>query len=243
VYYLIIFLLGSIVGSFLNVLIYRIPRGESIVYPPSHCPQCGVRLKIYDNIPVLSYLLLKGRCRECGGKISPRYPIVEFLTGSIFLLLFLKEGLSLKYFSQILFVSILITLSFIDLDHYRLPDLLTIPGMFMGLIFSFFLGFFRSSLVGVSAGVLTGIILSYFGEKIFKREAFGGGDLKLLAMIGAFQGPRGVFISLFIGSLVGSITGIFMKKREIPFGPFLGIGAVVDIFTGSLIISYLLGVA
>ena len=240
--YFLIFLFGAFIGSFLNVLIYRIPRRESIIFPASRCPECGTPLKFYDNIPILSFIILRGRCRYCGNKISPRYLTVEILASSLFLLLYIEKGVSVIFFSHILFVSILITLSFIDLAHYRLPDILTIPGMFAGLIFSIFLKFIRNSLVGISTGVLTGIILSYFGEKVFKREAFGGGDLKLLAMIGAFLGPWGVLLSLFIGSVIGSIVGIFWKKREIPFGPFLAIGATVDIFLGSLIISYLFGV-
>lgn len=246
---LIIFILGLILGSFLNVLIYRLPRGRSIITPGSFCPLCNEPIRVYDNVPILSYILLKGKCRSCKGQISIRYPLVELLTGALFLGLILKKGPGLEFLTLALFLSLLIVISFIDLDFQIIPDVASLGGLIAAMILSFFRRpsfFFTDALYGVlfGGGILWAISLIY--EFFLKREGIGFGDVKLLAMIGSFLGPYGATFSLFIGSLFGSIVGIAIiltRKKDlryaIPFGPFLSVGATIFVFWGEKMMNFL----
>jgi len=246
----LIFILGLIVGSFSNVCIYRIPRNESIVYPASHCPKCHSNISPKDNIPLLSYILLKGRCRNCKSKISIQYPIVELLTGLIYLIIYLIYGLSIQTLIYIILSSALIIIAFIDLNEQIVPDVISLPGIVIGSIISSFVTYisFINSALGILAG--GGIILTIglAGSVIFKKEAMGGGDVKLVAMIGAFLGWRYIIISLFLGFFLGALAGIILilskiKSREdvIPFGPFIVLGSLITLLWGEKIISWYIG--
>lgn len=247
---ILIFILGLIVGSFSNVCIYRIPRNESIVYPASHCPKCRSPIKPFDNIPLLSYILLKGRCRNCKNKISIQYPIVEFLTGLIYLIIYLIYGLSVQTLIYIILSSALIIIAFIDLKEQMVPDVISLPGIVIGFILSFFVSYisFINSALGVVVGGGIIIIIGLAGSLIFKKEAMGGGDVKLAAMIGAFLGWRYIIISLFLGFFLGALAGIILilskiKKREdaIPFGPFIVLGSFITLLWGKNIFLWYLG--
>ncbi|MCX5811026.1 MAG: prepilin peptidase [Proteobacteria bacterium] len=242
----ILFIFGAIVGSFLNVCIYRLPRIKSIVVPSSFCPTCEKPIKLYDNIPIISYLLLRGKCRQCSAHISIRYPIVEFITAFLFFMLFKKCGLSFELFVSMLFISLLIAISFIDLDFKIIPDVLSIGGLIAGFILAFFrkpFFFYLDALYGIFLGGGILFVIAYGYQLLRKREGMGGGDIKLLAMIGAFCGIKGVIFSLMAGSLLGTLVGIPMMlikgedaKYAIPFGPFLSLGALIFMFLGDKII-------
>jgi len=249
---LIFFLLGAIFGSLYNVLIYRLPRGESVVYPNSKCPHCGHKIKPYENIPILSYIFLRGRCSACKNKISMRYPIVEALTGFYFALcvyaFYIKnnENLSVlnikdavKTIEALLFGSILIVQSFIDLDWFILLDSFNYAGIVFGVLFSLSgYGFvdIKSSILGILSGGLIPFLIYYIYLKVRKMEGLGIGDIKLLAMIGAFGGIWMVLGAMFFGSVIGLLVSIptIIKNKNmqyyIPFGPFLSIGAIIWMF-------------
>ena len=246
----LIFILGLIVGSFSNVCIYRIPRNESIIYPASHCPKCRSNISPKDNIPLLSYILLKGRCRNCKSKISIQYPIVELLTGLTYLIIYLIYGLSIQTLIYIILSSALIIIAFIDLNEEIVPDVISLPGIVIGFIISFFIPYisYINSALGVFVGGGIILIIGLAGSVIFKKEAMGGGDVKLAAMIGAFLGWKYIIISLFLGFFTGALAGIFLiaskiKSREdaIPFGPFIVLGSFITLFWGEKIISWYLG--
>lgn len=246
----LIFILGLIVGSFSNVCIYRIPRNESIVYPASHCPKCHSKIKPVDNIPLLSYILLKGRCRNCKSKISIQYPIVELLTGLIYLIIYLTYGLSVQTLVYIILSSALIIIAFIDLNEQIVPDVISLPGIVIGFILSFFVPYisFINSALGVVVGGGIILVIGMAGSVIFKKEAMGGGDVKLAAMIGAFLGWRYIIISLFLGFFLGAVAGIILilskiKSREdvVPFGPFIVLGSFITLLWGEQIISWYVG--
>ncbi|MCX5847426.1 MAG: prepilin peptidase [Deltaproteobacteria bacterium] len=239
---------GAAVGSFLNVLICRIPEGQSIVFPASHCPKCMHAIRFYDNIPIISYLVLRGKCRDCHEKISLRYPIVEAITALLSLLLFWKFGLGLKYLFSFIFTCALIVITFIDFDHQIIPDVISLPGIpLFFLLAVFFMDVpVLEALLGIfiGGGCLFAIAFSY--ELITKREGMGGGDIKLLAMLGAFLGWKSLFFILFVSSLLGAFVGISMMiakgkdmKYAVPFGPFLSIAAVVYLFVGVDAMNYL----
>ncbi len=241
------FLVGAAVGSFLNVCIARLPQGKSIVFPPSACPQCGARIRPWDNIPLLSFLLLRGRCRACGQRISWRYPAVEALTGVLFTANVMVFGVSPWAAVSCVLVAALVVVTFIDLDHQIIPDVISLPGIVVGLLSA--VPGWGPSLVDRVFGVLLGggllWAVAVFYEWVRRREGMGGGDVKLLAMIGAFLGWRGVLITLLVGSLSGSLVGasrILLRRAEagvpIPFGPFLALGAVVALFWGEALISW-----
>jgi len=245
-----IFILGLIVGSFSNVCIYRIPKNESIIFPASHCPKCHSNISPVDNIPLLSYILLKGRCRNCKSKISIQYPIVELLTGLIYLIISLIYGLSIQTLIYIILSSALIIIAFIDLNEEIVPDVISLPGIVIGFIISFFVTYisFINSALGILAGGGIILIIGLAGSVIFKKEAMGGGDVKLAAMIGAFLGWKYIIVSLFLGFFLGAVTGIILilskiKSREdlVPFGPFIVLGSFVTILWGEKIISWYLG--
>lgn len=246
----LIFILGLIVGSFSNVCIYRIPRNESIIYPASHCPKCRSNISPKDNIPLLSYILLKGRCRNCKSKISIQYPIVELLTGLIYLIIYLVYGLSIQSLIYIILSSALIIIAFIDLNEQIVPDVISLPGIVIGFILSFLVPYisFVNSALGVVVGGGIILIIGLAGSLIFKKEAMGGGDVKLAAMIGAFLGWRYIIISLFLGFFLGALAGIILilskiKSREdvVPFGPFIVLGSFITLLWGEKIISWYIG--
>jgi len=257
--YIFIFIFGAIVGSFLNVCIYRIPQGLSIVRPASRCQSCGVPIKFYDNIPILSYLILQGRCRSCRAKLSVRYPIVEFLNAVLYLAVFNRFGTAspwilLAYFS---FVSALIVIFFIDIDHQIIPDGITLPGIPIAILagstilpdpFSVMelLGW-KTSLIGIIAGGGSFYLIAVMGRLILKKDAMGGGDIKMMAMVGGVLGWKGVILTTFAGSLLGSVVGIsliMLKGKEwgskIPFGPYLAVGALISLFFGQDIVTWYL---
>jgi len=249
IYSIFAFVLGAVVGSFLNVCIYRMPSEESVVFPPSHCPNCDYRIRWYDNLPILSYLFLKGKCRSCGTRISPQYPVVELLNGLLSLALFLRFGPGLIFAVLFVFCSSLVVVTFIDLEHQIIPDSITLPGIVIGFIISFFipqLGWFNS-LIGIVAGGGSLLLIAQGYELVAKKEGMGGGDVKLLAMMGAFLGWKAIIFIIFSASLVGSVIGVSLmmaQKKDgtlaIPFGPFLASGAVLYIFYGNRIIHWYL---
>jgi len=239
---------GAAVGSFLNVLIFRIPEGQSIVLPSSHCPKCGHAIRVYDNIPIVSYLILRGKCRDCHEKISLQYPIVEAITALMSLLLFLKFGLSFKYLSSFIFTCALIVITLIDIRHQIIPDAISLPGIpVFFLLAVFFMNLTAwESLLGILIGGGCLFAIAFLYEIITKREGMGGGDIKLLAMLGAFLGWKSLFFILLISSLLGAVVGIsamIMKgqdmKYAVPFGPFLSIAAVAYLFVGADVMKFL----
>jgi len=239
---------GAAIGSFLNVLIYRIPEGQSIIFPSSRCPKCTHSIRFYDNIPIISYLGLRGRCRDCHEKISLRYPFVEAITALLSMLLFWKFGLSTKYLFSFIFTCALIVITFIDLDHQIIPDVITLPGIpVFFLVAIFFMGIHvLEALLGILIGGGCLFAIAFIYELITKREGMGGGDIKLLAMLGAFLGWKSLFFILFVSSLLGAVVGISVMiargkdmKYAVPFGPFLSIAAVAYLFVGIDVINFL----
>lgn len=240
---------GALMGSFLNVCIFRLPKEESIIWPGSHCPQCKKPIEFYDNIPLVSYLLLRGRCRYCHGLISLQYPLIEGITAFSSLILFMKFGPSLSYLIYFAFVAALIVITVIDLYHQIIPDVISLPGIGAGLLASLIIPqiTFLNSLLGVLLGGGSLFLVATLYQWLFKREGMGGGDVKLLAMIGAFLGWKAVLLTTLLGSLIGSITGIMIMvskgkdfKYAIPFGPFLSLGAVIALFYGPSLINWYL---
>jgi len=240
------FLFGLAVGSFLNVCIYRIPLKKSIVNPPSSCPQCGSRIRWYDNIPLFSYLLLLGRCRHCHTRISLRYPLVEFVVGLLSVVLFIRSGPTLQYLFLFLFTAALVAIAFIDLDHKIIPDVISLPGILVGLAFSFFPSAGNSpveALIGAVGGAAFLLLVGMAFEKATGREGMGGGDVKLLGMIGAWMGwkalPFIILLSSFTGAVIGGLSLAVSRqgmRSRIPFGPFLALGALIFLFFGDEIV-------
>jgi leader peptidase (prepilin peptidase)/N-methyltransferase len=243
----ILIIFGAIVGSFLNVCIVRLPKEKSVITPGSHCPHCNHPIKFYDNIPLISYLLLRGKCRYCKRSISAQYPLVEGITAAGSFLLFLRYGLSGSYLFYFSFVSALIVMTVIDLYHQIIPDVISIPGIGVGLLGALIVPYitFFNSLMGILLGGGSLFVVATLYQWLFKREGMGGGDVKLLAMIGAFLGWEAVILTVLLSSMVGSITGIIIMvlkgkdfKYAIPFGPFLSLGAVISLFYKNEIISW-----
>ena len=243
------FLFGAVVGSFLNVCICRLPNNESVVFPPSHCTRCDYVIRWYDNIPILSYAILRGKCRRCGEPISLQYPLVEFINGALTLALFLKFGLGLAFGILFVFCSALVVITFIDLEHQIIPDSITLPGIVLGFLVSFFIPSmgWLNSLIGIAAGGGSLLLVAYGYQALTKRDGMGGGDIKLLAMMGAFFGWQAILFIIFAASLVGSVIGISVmmaQKKDstlaIPFGPYLASAAVLYIFYGRQIIIWYL---
>jgi len=245
---IILFIFGACIGSFLNVCIFRIPIKKSIVFPGSFCPGCKKSIPFYCNIPIVSYIVLQGRCKYCKTHISLRYPLIELLTAVFTVFLFFNFGLTSSMFFWLGFVCVLIVVSFIDFDHQIIPDVISIPGIFIFASSAFFIPEMSiiDVLIGIFAGggVLYAIAFVYF--TIRKKQGMGGGDIKLLAMIGAAMGVKGVLFTLFTGSLFGTIAGIFSifltktgdRHFKIPFGPYLSAGAVLYIFYGDQMIQW-----
>ena len=241
-------LVGLVVGSYLNVVVYRLPRGLSTVRPRSSCPGCGAQIQARDNIPVLSYILLRGACRHCGARISPRYPAVELLTGLLFALCFLSFGLTLATPIAMLFVALMISLALIDAEHFILPDKLTYPGTAAGLALSPWSPFtdLRGALLGAVLGAGALLLIIGIWYLVRRQMGMGLGDPKMLATIGAFLGVGGVVVTLFLSSVLGSVVGVVLLSRggglqsRLPFGVFLAIAALIALFAGpTLVESYL----
>jgi len=242
----IVFIFGMCVGSFLNVCIYRLPASTSIADPPrSMCPSCNSLIKFYDNIPVLSYLWLKGRCRYCNAPISFRYLVVEVLTGMAALSVLFTFGLTLEGLVYFVFISSLLVITFIDIDHRIIPNIITLPGIPIGLVASFALPevTLLSSVLGLLAGGGSLWVVAWIYRRITGKDGMGGGDIKLLAMIGTLVGWQGVLFTIFVSSAVGTVIGMTVMlvkgknmKFAVPFGPFLAIGAVTYIFFGQRVI-------
>jgi leader peptidase (prepilin peptidase)/N-methyltransferase len=243
-------LFGLVLGSFMNVCIYRIPRKLSIITPRSRCPQCENKIKFYDNLPVVSYLVLRGKCRYCGQPISWQYPIVEALTGLLSLALFIKFGLSYQYALWLLFTASLVTISFIDFHHKIIPDVISLPGIAVGWIASLIFGHISwlDSLIGIAAGGGSLFLVAYLYERFTGREGMGGGDVKLLAMIGSWMGWRPLPLVVLLSSLTGAVVGLAFilvagkgYRVRIPFGPFLSFGAIIYSFFGPELTTWYLG--
>jgi leader peptidase (prepilin peptidase)/N-methyltransferase len=245
----ILVLLGLSVGSFLNVCIHRLPRGESLNVPPSRCPHCDYRLRWFDNIPLVSYALLGGRCRKCRAPISIRYPIVEVITMALFVVHGAVFGWTPLLIPRLVFACAMVVLFAIDLEHHLLPNAITLPGIAVGLIASTVL---PPGIVDALIGVLIGGgVLWIIGEAYFRysgHEGMGGGDVKMLAMIGAFVGWKLVLVTLVLSSVVGSVIGLIViaarkggMKYALPYGTFLALGALVASLAGDAIVNWYVG--
>jgi leader peptidase (prepilin peptidase)/N-methyltransferase len=267
---------GAIIGSFLNVVIHRLPREESIVFPNSRCPSCAAAIASYDNIPILSYLVLRGRCRSCKTHISARYPAVELLTALLYLAVTWRDGLSPMLPFDLIFVSALVALIFIDAKHKLLPNAITYPGMIFALVARVLIPWLTAtthfddlqpllagmlhglpiwevSLIGAAIGGLIGggslWLMGWTWEKLRGVEAMGLGDVKMMFMVGAYLGWRLTILTIFLGALSGSVIGVgamlYEGKRDLqkqlPFGVFLGIGAIVGLLVGSHIVEWYAG--
>jgi len=274
--YVLAGVLGAIIGSFLNVVIHRLPREESIVLPGSRCPECGAIIAFYDNVPIMSYLLLGGRCRACKTHISARYPAVEALTAALWLIVVWHDGLTWALPFDLVFVTAITALIFIDAEHMLLPNAITYPGIAFALIARIALPYlmgrphfddldmllngmlagmplWAASLVGAFIGALVGggslWLMGWTWEKLRGLEAMGLGDVKMMFMVGAYLGWRLTILNIFLGVLSGSLIGIVLMLRQgkrdmqmlLPFGVFLGIGAIAALLAGSQIIEWYTG--
>ena len=240
-------LLGLCVGSFLNVCIYRLPLDKSLAWPASHCPACKRPLMWFENIPVMAWLLLGGRCRSCRARISVVYPFVEAFTGAMFVWATWQYGIDWLLVSRLLFGCALIVLFFIDLEHRILPNVITIPGAIIGFLFSFVTPpGWVSSLVGLVVGGLIPLVIAEIYYRLRRVEGLGMGDVKMLALIGAFLGWRHVLLTLMIASLLGSLVGLPLAirrrdmKASMPFGTFLAIAAMLAAGAGDTMIAWYL---
>ena len=238
---------GLLIGSFLNVVIHRLPREESLVTPRSRCPACQTPIRPWDNVPVVSFLLLRGRCRDCGQPISWRYPLVEGLTGLLFALTVARFGMTFLALSLLFLVSALVVVAFVDIDHQVIPNAITLPGIPLGLLAGLAVG--GPPILDRILGALTGAGFLYlvllYGSALYGRDAMGEGDLNLIALVGAFLGWRGVVVTILFGCVAGSFVGLTMiafgrlgRRDHMPFGPFLATGALVALFVGDQLISW-----
>jgi leader peptidase (prepilin peptidase)/N-methyltransferase len=247
--YLWIFFLGACIGSFLNVCIYRIPAGLSIISPPSRCPQCETKIRWWQNIPIVSWLFLSGKCATCKEKISVRYLLVETLTGLLFLKVFTIFELQPATLVFWAFAAALVTLTFIDLDHQIIPDIISLPGIILGFAtVSLTPLTWSNSILGILLGGGSLWLIAIIYEFLTKNEGMGGGDIKLLAMIGAFLGWKAILPVIFISSCLGTLIGVPLMLRQgssgklaIPFGPFLSAAALIWFFWGELLLRWYLG--
>ncbi len=253
---LIVFILGAAVGSFLNVVIYRLPEGLSLIHPPSRCPRCETRLKPYDNVPIFGWLWLKGRCRSCKAPIAARYPMVEFSTGCLFVSVFMTFGMSWQTPGYWLFIGWLLALALIDLDTMTLPNALTASGLLLGYGFQGALSYLQEpTLAHTAKGIIWAVMASVFGlwlfdvigiagSKAFGKPAMGGGDAKLAAMMAAWLGAPGLLLTTFLAAAMGAVIGggamamgALGTRQHIPFGPYLALGAVLTLFYGQQLIA------
>ena len=238
-------LLGSTIGSFLNVCVHRLPLGQSIVTPPSHCPGCGARITWFDNVPILSWLLLRGRCRRCRTRISIRYPLVEAGTAAIWGLSCWSYGANWDGLTAAVFGTILLGIVLTDAAHYIIPDEFTVGGLALGLALAFRDGVpgALDALLGAAVGFGALYVVAWAGEKMLRKEAMGGGDIKMMAMVGAFTGWQGTLLTVFLGALLGTLIFVpisLKTKKLVPFGIFLAAGAAVTWVAGDRIIAWYL---
>ena len=274
--YILAGVFGAIIGSFLNVVIHRIPNDESVVFPTSHCPSCGAAIAFYDNIPILSYVILGGKCRRCKERISIRYPAVELLTAALFVAIAWNDGMGVRLPFDLVFVSALLALMFIDAQHWYLPDVITYPGMIFAVVArlaipilsrtphfddlpSLINGPFEgwpiwaASLGGAVIGALIGggslWLMGWIWKRLRKVDAMGLGDVKMMFMVGGYLGWRLTLVTIFVGVLTGSVIGILLmiiqgkydSKRELPFGIFLGTGAILAMLFGTSLVEWYVG--
>ena len=257
IFYVIVFVFGSAIGSFLNVVVYRLPAGLSILWPPSRCPKCLNRLRLYENVPVFGWLWLRGRCNHCRSPISVRYPLVEAATGLLFLLIFWQFGVSVQTLGLWVFFSWLLALSLIDCDTMTLPNSLTRSGLVAGLVFQVAKGWWptfspidsvNNLVLGGILGAVVGLwlfdIIGFAGSIAFGQNAMGAGDTKLAALMGAWLGWKYLLIAGFIACLAGAFAGggaiaigLLDRRQPMPFGPFLALGAAVTALWGEAILS------
>lgn len=241
--------IGLCIGSFLNVCIYRLPLGQSVSFPGSRCTSCGKAIRWFDNIPVISYLVLGGKCRSCQASVSPRYVLVEILTGVVFASHALFFGPGVWLVARLVLAAILIALFFIDLEHQLLPDALTLPGIAVGVSASVFAPpGIASSLIGAALGAAILLLIRWLWKRATGVDGMGLGDVKMLAMIGAFLGWQNVWLVLFAASLAGAITGVTIAvagrgsmKSKLPFGTFLAVAALFASFWGDRLIAWYVG--
>lgn len=236
---------GAAIGSFLNVCVHRWPEGLSVVAPPSRCPACETPIRWYDNVPVLGWIFLRGRCRACGVPISPQYPLVELLVAALWVAAAVRYGLSWQALSSAVFFTILLGIALSDAKTYIIPDQFTLGGLAIGLALSFAPDTIEPkwSFLGAGLGLVLLWGIAVVGEWVFKKPAMGGGDIKMMAMVGAFVGPPGVLLTLFLGALLGSVIfgPISLKTGKlVPFGIFLALGAAVTEPWGGAIVDWYL---
>jgi len=250
IFYVTAGLLGAAIGSFMNVCVHRLPHGESVVRPRSHCPSCGSDIPARDNIPILSWLLLRGRCRGCGERISLRYPLVELVSIGIWVGMALAYGPTLHALSGAVFFTLLLAIAITDARHYVIPDELSIGGLASGLALAVVtelttgMPTIVSSVVGAALGFLLLLGVGLVGDWVFKKPAMGGGDMKMMAMIGAYLGPLGAILTIFLGALAGSLIfgPISLKTgKMVPFGVFLALGAAATFLLGDALIDWYRG--
>jgi leader peptidase (prepilin peptidase)/N-methyltransferase len=236
-------LIGAAVGSFMNVCVVRLPAGGSVIRPRSHCPTCESDIAWYDNIPLLSFVVLRGACRHCRTRISWRYPLVELAVVGIWIGLAVLYGPSWRSLGGSIFFSVLLAIALIDARHYLIPDQLSIGGLAAGLTISLLPGPVTplQSVLGAATGFGVLLAVGVLGERIFKKPAMGGGDMKMMAMVGAFLGPVGTMLTIFLGALAGSLIfgPISLKTQKlVPFGVFLAIGAAITFLVGDALIRW-----
>ncbi|MCL4467903.1 MAG: prepilin peptidase [Deltaproteobacteria bacterium] len=241
-----VFIFGLVIGSFLNVVIYRLPEHQSIVSPGSHCPHCGKPIKPYDNIPLMSYMILRGRCRYCGNRISLRYPAVELITGLLAAGLFIKYGLTIDLMVFFILSTGLTAITFIDIDHGIIPNSLSYPGIIIGFASSFFVSINNpiSSIIGMLTGAGILFVTAFTYKAVTGVEGMGMGDVKLMAAIGAFLGWEAAIFTVIISACIGALAGVTLilfagkgRRYAIPYGPFISLSAVVYLFYGHALIS------
>lgn len=244
---ILVFIFGLIIGSFLNVVIYRFPQGESLITPGSHCVECGEIIRFYDNIPVISFFLLKAKCRKCKRKISWRYPFIEALTAFLLVLIYIKYGFSEDFIITAVLTLFLIPISMIDIDRGLILNKLVIPCFLVGIIMILTLQFehWINSLYGVLTGGIFFLILALTGKFLFKKESIGMGDAKLLITVGVYIGLSGIFLTIILCAFISGafvITGFMLKKihmgDKIPFGPFIAISSVISSIYGDFLLKY-----
>ena len=247
--FVIVFIFGAVIGSFLNVCIYRLPLSKSIVFPASHCPVCKSTLSWYCNIPILSYVFLRGRCMFCKKSISWRYPVVELVNALLYVLIFYFSAFSLVSLVLFCYVSSMVVITFIDIDHQIIPDVISLPGIVLGFAASFVFPWmsWMDSLLGILLGGGSLLAIAYLYAFLTGKEGMGGGDIKLLAMIGAFMGYKAVLPIIFFSSVMGTVVGVPLmlikkadKRLAIPFGPFLALASLIYLFAGPQIVQWYL---
>lgn len=239
--------IGAIIGSFLNVCILRLPKEESVVHPPSHCPRCGAGVRFYDNVPIVSWLVLRGKCRSCSNPISWQYPVIELATAILWAWMAWRFSAPLEILNAALFLTLLLGIAMTDAREYIIPDEFSLGGLAIGLALSLRLGLPGLVNAAIGAAVGFGVLwaVAALGRRMFGKEAMGGGDIKMMAMIGAFLGWQGVFLTIFLGSVLGTLIfgpmALSGRKKEVPFGIFLALGAAVMFLWGSPLIDWYRG--